>query len=119
MKYRKVRLIVFTKNKEWKEYIISLIVTAIYKDMGWQDSGEEEVEEEDELGKKWLFIIIIIIIIIITLVIKKIKIAHKSTDTRKGWLLVLEIILGKLGAIKKGKQTSDKKTLIRNEKIRI
>ena len=33
--------------------------------------------------------------------------------------MVLEIILGQLRAIKKGMQTSDKKSCTRNEKIRI
>ena len=34
---------------------------------------------------------------------KKLRVAHKSTETIKGRLLVLEIILGRLGAMKKGR----------------
>ena len=50
---------------------------------------------------------------ILITITKKLRVAHKSTETRKGLLLVLEIILGKLGAMKKG---SDKKTFTINEK---
>ena len=50
---------------------------------------------------------------ILITITKKLRVAHKSMETRKGLLLVLEIILGKLGAMKKG---SDKKTFTINEK---
>ena len=67
-----MKYIVVTKIK----MLISLIFRVIYKDMAKWDSGEgeeggdEEVKEEDELGKKSI-LIMIIITVIYTLVIKK------------------------------------------------
>ena len=58
-------MIVVTKNKNAKStysiMLISLIFTAIYKDLAKWDSGEgedEEVEEEDELGEKIILTIL-------------------------------------------------------------
>ena len=76
----------------------------------WDGEEDEDVEQEEELEGK------ITIIIIIT---NKLRVAHKSMETIKGWLLVLEIIWGKLWAMKKGTLTSDKKTFTINEKITI